>query len=58
MSNIFIIDPEGRTGQVCEGIKCSQDAMFILGISSEQNPHHLCTECLGEIAKVIIDALV
>ncbi|KAF6630543.1 hypothetical protein H6F38_14015 [Paenibacillus sp. EKM208P] len=55
MRNIFVIDPEGDTNQICE---CGKDAMFVLGISSDQNPHHLCEECLGEIAKRIIDALV
>lgn len=52
MSEIFVIDPIGITGEKC---KCGQDAMFLLGINGTQI--HLCADCIAEVAKRIIDGL-
>jgi hypothetical protein len=50
---IFVIDPDGSTGDECN---CGEQAMFILGIHG----YHisLCEVCMGEVGKRIIDGLV
>ncbi|WP_167433897.1 hypothetical protein [Paenibacillus silvae] len=55
MRNVYVVDPPGGTGQYCE---CGQEAMFLLGLSDKEKPHHICPDCISEIAKRIIDALV
>lgn len=53
MESIFIIDPPGTTGKNC---KCGRNAMFVLGIYDVHI--HICEQCIGEVAKRIIDGLV
>lgn len=52
-SEITVIDPVGRTGEMCS---CGKEAMFILSVNNNYN--HLCEVCLGELGKSIINALV
>lgn len=50
--NIYVIDPEGSTGQTCG---CGNIAMFLMGISGISI--HVCEDCISELAKRIIDGL-